>query len=87
MPLGIIFIGELVEIEGISLKGKNRIREHGVIWKCRRVLDNGRIMLESTDGKENFRWVESQNDPDFRLVKIVDLHLDAIMDQLTKNGE
>jgi len=71
--LGMIWIGEFVEVEGKSQKGKNRIHEHGKVWKVIKALNSGRILLESIDGKNGKRWVDDQGDPDFRLVKIVNL--------------
>lgn len=68
--IGIIWEGEFVVVEGISQKGKNRVREHGQVWKVRKV-DENKIMLESTDGKENWRWVDNLNDPDFELIRFV----------------
>lgn len=68
--IGIIWEGEFVVVEGISQKGKNRVREHGQVWKVRKV-DENKIMLESTDGKDNWRWVDNLNDPDFELIRIV----------------
>ena len=68
--IGIIWVGEFVLVEGKSQKGKNRVREHGAIWKVRNVRDNGHILLESTDGKDAWRWVW-ENDRDFDLIRIV----------------
>ena len=68
--IDIIFVGEFVVVEGKSQKGKNRVQEHGQVWKVRNVRDNGHILLESTDGKDNWRWVWT-NDPDFDLIRIV----------------
>lgn len=69
--LGIIWQGEFVVVEGISQKGKNRVREHGAVWKVRKVHEHDGILLESTDGKDNFRWVEHNEDADFDILRIV----------------
>ncbi len=84
---GILHIGELVVVEGRSQKGKNRIHEHGAVWKCRRAMWNGKFLLESTDGKDNWRWVEWPDDPDFRLVKVYNPNLDEIMNALNKENK
>jgi hypothetical protein len=70
--IGMIWEGEFVIVEGVSQKGKNRIQEHGAVWLVAKAMDSGRVMLESTDGKNAKRWVDDGNDPDFELMRIVD---------------
>jgi hypothetical protein len=75
-----IFVGELVEVRGISQHGKIRVREHGVIWKVSKVvvgdvlgiMPTGSILLESMNGSNYLRWVKP-NDEHFDLIRVVDL--------------
>lgn len=57
-------IGSLITVEGKSQKGKNRIREHGRVWKIRKVWGT-HLLLESTNGDEYLRWVDGPHDEDF----------------------
>lgn len=42
-------MSEIVTVEGVTQKGKNRVREHGSIWTVeRRLLDN--VLLKAGDG-------------------------------------
>ena len=68
--IDIIFEGEFVIVGALSQKGKNRIHEHGMVWKVKRCADHA-ILLESTDGQDYWRWVNHKDDPDFELLKIV----------------
>ncbi len=59
-----------MKVQGISQKGKNRIREHGAIWKIVKELsevccldNNPGILLESPDGYQ--RWIRISEDKDF----------------------
>lgn len=54
-----------VKLKGKSLKGKNRIREHGEIWDVL-VIDR-EMLLESLDKKDK-RWVEQEDDKDFEII-------------------
>ena len=77
----IFWKGDIVEIRGISQLGKNRIREHGVIWKVSNIvvkdmlgiMPAGSILLESMDNKDYLRWCQP-NDRHFHIVRIVDLN-------------
>lgn len=68
----IVFVGDLLLVEGISHKGKCRVNEHGAIWKVIKVMDNGRCLVESTDGKSYWRWVDAPTDQHFNLLGSVD---------------
>lgn len=60
----------IVKVEGKSSKGKNRIIEHGLLWRV--AVFNGsmnRVGLESLN-TQYVRWVDSQNDKDFKIVFI-----------------
>lgn len=51
-----------VIVKGITLKGKNRIKEHGVIWDV--VDESDRLLLCSTVTK----YLKWGPDPDFEIV-------------------
>ena len=73
-----------VRLEGKSLKGKNRVREHGELWDvlyvkpfkgklsyyCQSLADT--FKLGNTKVKDA-RWVECDNDPDFKVTKVEEL--------------
>jgi len=59
-------VGSLIVVEGKSLKGKNRVKEHGNVWKIRKIWGT-KILVESTNGKEYLRWIEGPNDFDFKI--------------------
>lgn len=75
-----VFVGEFVEVRGISQKGRNRVNEHGPIWKIVKVLDKdllgimpiGSILLESSDAIKHLRWVKP-DDEHFDLIRVVNL--------------
>lgn len=62
-----------MKVEGITLKGKNRVREHGSEWlvmdrrESVQALSNrpGLWLVAVNDGYG--RWVEATNDPDFKM--------------------
>ena len=60
-------IGSLIKVGGRSQKGKNRIKEHGDVWKIRKVWGT-HILVESTNGKEYFRWIDGREDEDFSVL-------------------
>ncbi len=63
-------VGFLVKVEGLSQKGKNRINEHGAVWKVKKVWTR-KLLLKSTDGKDNWRWVDGAEDSDFMIVDVL----------------
>jgi len=56
-------------MEGISAKGKNRIREHGAVWRVVRNSDQS-ALLEARDGYR--RWWAYDADEDFRCARVLD---------------
>ena len=65
-------IGDFVKVEGISLKGKNRVREFGKLWKVKKIDLHHGTLLESCDIEDNtWRWVANHNDPDFKIVEVI----------------
>jgi len=65
-------IGDLVKVLGRSQLGKNRIAEHGAVWKVVKIWKND-ILLNSTDGEDYGRWVKGDDDSDFELLRVVTL--------------
>ena len=65
-------VGDFVIVEGKSLRGWNRIREHGKVWKIRKIWGS-KTLLESTDGKDCWRWVDGKFDIDFEIIDTVNL--------------
>lgn len=76
-------LGKRIQLQGISQKGKNRIREHGVLWH---VLAETDVILFSPTKKgpwlfiaplgknmedKSSRWVHATDDSDF-LVNALD---------------
>lgn len=56
-------------LKGKTLKGKNRIREHGNIWKI--ILEkHDSICVESLKNNNICRWVNLKNDVDMEIVEI-----------------
>lgn len=55
-----------IKVEGISQKGKNRIKEHGDTWRIRET-NKIAMLLEAPDGY--LRWMDHKDDPDFKVVK------------------
>lgn len=70
MTIDVVWVGELVIVEAISKVGASLINKHGVLWRTFRVLENGDIMLESTDGKEATVWI-MKNDENMKIVSVV----------------
>lgn len=72
-------IGDIVLLVGKSLKGKNRVREHGDQWEIVDVTRAGKPMgrangdllvepvIQSNPQKPEMRWVRPTNDPDFEV--------------------
>lgn len=58
-------------VSGISLKGKNRIREHGDVWDILK-SESQKILIQSKKNPNVVRWVERMNDSDMRIVSILD---------------
>lgn len=68
-------VGQLVRLTGKSLKGKNRVREHGSLWKvldCSRQvqclnLRAGILVCPVTTLDSASRWIEVDGDRDFEV--------------------
>lgn len=63
-----MFIDQEFEIEGISLKGKNRVREQGSIFSILEIKD--RVLFSDKLGpwlQLKHRWIHATNDPNFRI--------------------
>jgi len=63
-------IGSFVKVNGISLRGKNRVNEHGSIWKILKTWGT-HLLVESTDGKDYWKWINGTSDPDFEITREV----------------
>ena len=63
-------IGWLVKVDWLSTKGKNRINEHGSVWKVKSISPNS-ILLESTDGEDYLRWFSFDDDRDFAIIDVL----------------
>lgn len=78
----VIWENDIVEVNATSSHGKNRINNHGVIWKVIKVvkidalgiIPNGSVLVSSMmNGKDYMCWVKP-NDKHFEIVRIVDLN-------------
>lgn len=58
-----------VTVKGKSLKGKNRVREHGETWKVISEQPN-KILIESLKNPNNCRWIDFKNDSDMEIISI-----------------
>jgi hypothetical protein len=63
----------VLTLEGITLKGKNRVREHGFFWRVLRVGDshslggfNHWLLIEPLGDKpRDTRWIDPRGDLNF----------------------
>lgn len=65
----------VLTLAGKTLKGKNRIREHGERWTLIRQEErNGERLLFVQAVKQTkypeFRWIKAENDPDFEIKEV-----------------
>lgn len=78
-----------VRLEGISLKGKNRVREHGELWNVLMVKPyKGKLAYYCESLGNTFklgnkrvkdtRWVEMESDPDFKVTKVKELEFTGL---------
>jgi len=58
-----------VRLQGISLKGKNRIREHGEIWDIIQ-QDKDCLLIQSQINYNYVRWIKEKNDPHFVIIAL-----------------
>jgi len=56
-----------VRLQGISGKGRNRVREHGEVWKVLEV-DKDCLLVQSLRNSNYVRWVEKAGDFHFVIV-------------------
>lgn len=69
----ILWHDDLVVVEGVSRHGKNRISEHGKVWKVKTIDLTYGILLEANDNY--LKWVRNDVDPDFKILKIINPHV------------
>jgi len=73
MKLSVWDCNKTFALEGKTLKGKNRIKEHGTIWL---VVDVRRVQCFNNDygalivsvQTEHARWIRAENDADFNII-------------------
>ena len=70
-------VGDVVLVEGVSLKGKNRIETHGSVWKVKKVWGQKSMVESMAEPRfENdplhpgLRWIDGPDDKDFKIVNI-----------------
>lgn len=71
--------GDIITLRGKTLKGKNRVREHGSLWRIvsvstgTRWVKRGMLNIEPVEQRGRFpegRWIMPVNDPDFEILDI-----------------
>ena len=77
-------LGKRIQMQGLSQKGKNRVRELGSIWHVLAETDtilfapgkNGPWLFIAPPGKDmndkSSRWVHATSDPDFSIKSLDD---------------
>ena len=76
MDLDSFSIDQKIKVQAKSSKGRNRINEHGDIWRVKNKIEKGHfpwveedsIMLESLRDGTTARWVNVIEDKDFELI-------------------
>ena len=76
MDLDSFSIDQKIKVQAKSPKGRNRINEHGDIWRVKNKIGKGHfpwveedsIMLESLKDGTTARWVNVIEDKDFELI-------------------
>ena len=76
MELDNFNIDQKIKVQAKSSKGRNRINEHGDIWRVKNKIGKGHfpwveedsIMLESIKDGTTARWVNVIEDKDFELI-------------------
>lgn len=62
-----IEIGTLMHLDGITLKGKNRINRGGRAWMVRRIDTTWGLLMESVQrGQREMFWMLPKNDRNVR---------------------
>jgi len=71
-------INKTIKLKGISKHGKDRINQYGENWKIEQVVDKVAFSTEigpwygiSSEVKNDFRWIHSNNDKDFKIKTIL----------------
>ncbi len=70
-------INDMIQLIPISNHGKNKINQHGNMWRIVGIINNDKIMVESEHPtfinknikSHDMRWVDINNDKDFKLEK------------------
>jgi len=81
---GAMAVGKTITLKGKSLKGKNRVREKGELWRVLAIspgteyIQRGMWFIESANkGPDNkpldWRWIHPTADNDFEVVSISDV--------------
>jgi hypothetical protein len=60
-------LNEVVEVRGVTKKGKDRVKRHGSKWKVIRTSGNG-FLLSSVETQYN-KWVYTNVKNDFEVVR------------------
>ena len=76
MDLDSFSIDQKIKVQAKSSKVRNRINEHGDIWRVKNKIGKGHfpwvgedsIMLESLKDGTTARWVNLLEDKDFKLI-------------------
>ena len=69
-------MGVLLQVKAKSLKGRNRLREHGILWRLTFTRDKVEFdnkpgpwhHVESLKNPQYGRWIHHNDDPDFVIV-------------------
>ena len=69
-------IGDKVRVKAKSMKGKNRIHEHGEVWIVKKIWGTSVLLREDNNTKshhlQGLRWVDGADDPDFEIIGVID---------------
>ena len=76
MNLDSFSIDQRIKVQGKSSKGKNRIIEHGDMWRVKNKFKKGHfpwveedsVLLESLRDRVTSRWMKIIEDIDFELI-------------------
>jgi len=63
-----------LKLKGLTLKGKNRVKENGEVWRVE--IDGSFQGIPAwlvSCGKDK-RWVFKENDPDFEIIELAPLN-------------
>jgi hypothetical protein len=71
-----INVGDRIVVIGISLKGKNRVKEFGDEWEVTKIANDAVCLLSPgpflfVEGKKKwFRWISKENDFHFKIIAV-----------------